>query len=110
MPSVKYETHLPRFSALSLTLCSSPVTPELAKTRNNQLFLRLGQKPAFSCKCGTSTSPHPNIRQRQPTWTALGPAFRVQGEGVARKASRSLGDSLCHLGLAVSLPPTAAGS
>lgn len=69
----RHETGLPSPSPISVTLCSSPVTPKLAKSRDNQLLPRLGQKPGFSRECGTAPAPCGRGRpgRRHPLWALL---------------------------------------
>lgn len=94
MWSGKNETRLPRLCPLPVTLCHSPVTPELAKRRNNQPFLSLGWKPVFSCECGSAPTPHRNTGHLQQAWAALGPC--LQGQGVAWPVTTSaIPASLC---------------
>lgn len=57
------------------------MTPDLAKGRDNQLFLGSGQKPGFSYKCDSISPVWTRVTRRPPP--APGPAFRVQGKGVA---------------------------
>lgn len=100
MWSGKNETRLPRLCPVPVPLCHSPVIPELAKRRNNQPFLSLGQKPVFSCEMWLGTHSPSEHRALAAGLGCSGPLPAGPGCGLAS-------DRLCHPCLAV---PTASGS